>query len=48
MNVHHQIAATRVLHDKTDVLGSLETGKELYQERVLAPVGTLENAPLTE
>ena len=46
MNVHHEITATGVLHDEANVFWCLETGKEFNQERVLAPVGALEDASL--
>ena len=46
VNVHHQITTTCVLHYKAHMLGRLETGKELDQERMLATIGTLKDSPL--
>lgn len=47
MDVHHQVASSCVLHDKTHVLLRLETRKQVDQERVADAVDRLKNPLLT-
>lgn len=48
VNVHHQIAATSVLHDKAHVLRCLEARKQIDQEGVANAGGRLKNALLRQ
>lgn len=47
MDVHHEVAARRVLHHKTHMLRRLETRKQIHQERVLGTVHSLKDPLLT-
>lgn len=47
MDVHHQISARCVLHDKTHMLRCLEASEQVHQERVLRAVHYLKDPLLT-
>lgn len=48
MDVHHQIAAGRVLHHEADVRVRLEAGEQVDEERVAYAVGHFEDALLAQ
>ena len=47
MDVHHEVAARRVLHDEAHVLAGLEAGEEVDQEGMTDAVHRLEDPLLT-
>lgn len=47
MDVHHEVSASCILHDKTHVLRCLEASEQVHQERVLRGVHYLKDPLLT-
>lgn len=47
VNVHHEVSARRVLHDKTHVLRRLEAREQVDQEGVVGAVDRLKDPLLT-
>lgn len=46
VDVHHEIATVGVLHHEADVLGRLEAGEQVDEERMVAAIDNLEYALL--
>lgn len=47
VDVHHQVASSRVLHDETNMFRRLKAGEQVDQERVADAVHSLKNPLLT-